>query len=119
MGSGIRRYRFRPHERLHSPAEYRNAKKQGTRRRTGNFIVNIAANGLPYHRLGLVVQKKYWNAVGRNRIKRRLREWFRLHKDQIPSPGKDVVIVALPGAERLSFGEIAGQLLEATGRSQA
>lgn len=75
--------------------------------RTSHFGVNYACNDLHYHRLGLVVQKRFWNAVLRNRIKRCLREWFRRQKHQIPPPGKDIVIIARPGAELLSFAEVA------------
>ncbi len=78
--------------------------------RTAHFGVNYVYNRLPFHRLGLVVQKRFWNAVQRNRMKRRLREWFRLHKEHISLPGKDIVIVARPGAERLSGQDISGEL---------
>ncbi len=78
--------------------------------------INYAPNGRDYHRLGLVVQKRYWNAVQRNRIKRCLRESFRLHKSQIPLPGKDIVMIARPGANRLSLRELAREVLEAFAR---
>jgi len=59
----------------------------------------------------MVVQKRFWCSVRRNRIKRCLREWFRLHKHSIPLPGKDIVIIARPGAEKLSSTEIARELV--------
>jgi ribonuclease P protein component len=86
-------------------------KKIGRRLKTPHFGFNYAANEFPYHRLGLVVQKRFWHAVNRNRIKRRLREWFRLHKHLLPLPGKDIVVIARPGAERLSSKDMAGELL--------
>ena len=48
------------------------------------------------------MQKRFWAAVKRNRIKRVIREWFRLNKDSIPQPGKDLVVIARPGAEKLA-----------------
>ena len=49
-------------------------------------------------RLGLTVTKKVGNAVVRNRIKRMLREWMRLH-GWVPS-GWDMVLVAKDSAAR-------------------
>jgi len=52
----------------------------------------------PHGRLGLTVTKKVGNAVVRNRIKRLLREWLRLH-GWVP-PGWDMVLVAKDSAAR-------------------
>ena len=49
-------------------------------------------------RLGITVTKKVGNAVVRNRIKRLVREWMRLH-GWIPT-GWDVVVVAKDSAAR-------------------
>lgn len=49
-------------------------------------------------RLGITVTKKVGNAVVRNRIKRRVREWMRLH-GWVPT-GWDVVVVAKDSAAR-------------------
>ena len=103
--------RFRPHEKLRSSSDFLRVKSIGRRLKTPHFGFNYAENGLPHHRLGLVVQKRFWNAVKRNLIKRRLREWFRLHKHLLPMPGKDLVIIARPGAERLSSKDMAKELL--------
>jgi len=57
------------------------------RRRTGPSLAG---------RLGLTVTKKVGNAVVRNRIKRLVREWIRLH-GWVPT-GWDMVVVAKDSA---------------------
>jgi ribonuclease P protein component len=106
VGSLRGRYSFRPHERIRCPADFQLVKKAGKRAKTPHFGLNFIPNGLEYHRLGLIVQKRFWPAVRRNRIKRVIREWFRLNKDRIPLPEKDIVVIARPGAEKLSPGDL-------------
>ena len=63
-------------------------------------------------RLGLAVTRRLGKAVKRNRVKRLLREFFRRHKSEL-SP-RDLVIMARPGANALSYHQVQeelGQLL--------
>lgn len=68
-------------------------------------------------RLGLAVSRKVDpRAVGRNRIKRALRETFRSHRERLPAG--DYVLVARPGAARLpaaALREAFEQLLQRAG----
>lgn len=57
-----------------------------------NLIIYIRRNTLGHARLGLSVGRKHGNAVTRNRIKRLLREAFRLSRDLLPA-GCDLVCV--------------------------
>lgn len=84
-------------------------------RRRADFVV-VQSEGLKLHgrhvlalarkrsdaelagRLGITVTKKVGNAVVRNRIKRMLREWMRLH-GWVPT-GWDIVLVAKDSAAR-------------------
>ncbi|MGA2939325.1 MAG: ribonuclease P protein component [Syntrophobacteraceae bacterium] len=100
------KFSFRPHERIRCFADFQRVKKAGKRAKTSHFGLNFILNDLAYHRLGLIVQKRFWPAVRRNRIKRVIREWFRLNKGRIPQPGKDIVVIARPGAEKLSPGDL-------------
>ena len=60
-------------------------------------------------RLGLAVSRKVDSrAVGRNRIKRALRETFRHLRDELP-PG-DYVLVARPPAAKCTHAELAAAL---------
>lgn len=68
------------------------------------FKVFSAPNRLPYARLGLAVSRKVsTRAVVRNRIKRQVREWFRLHHAVLT--GLDVVVVSqrAPGEDLASL----------------
>ncbi|MCX7823739.1 MAG: ribonuclease P protein component [Syntrophobacterales bacterium] len=89
---------FKPYERLRNSRSYELVKSRGKRIKGRFFIINYMPNGLSVSRLGLIVPKKYYKkAVERNRVKRCVREWFRLHKDLLSSPPKDIVVVVLPG----------------------
>ncbi len=60
-------------------------------------------------RLGLVVSRKVGKAHDRNRVKRLLREYFRMRRQELLTP-LDLVMVAKPGAAGLGLGEVSAEL---------
>ena len=65
-------------------------------------------------RVGFTVSKKVGNAVIRNSIKRRLREFYRQNKSLFIQA--DMNIVAKKGAEVLDFHHVSNELAAALGR---
>ncbi len=94
MNLNVMDQRFRAHERIKNPAEFRRAFDRKRSVSDALMIVYGVENGLAFPRLGLsVAKKKVRKANARNRIKRVLREAFRLSKSDLP-PGVDLIIVA-------------------------
>lgn len=57
------------------------------------MVLYCRKNGRKESRLGLTVGTKLGGAVVRNRVRRRLREIYRLHEGEL-LPGYDIVVVA-------------------------
>nr|WP_272889216.1 ribonuclease P protein component [Stutzerimonas stutzeri] len=73
-----------------------------------NVLLLVRENQLPHPRIGLVIGKKSVKlSVERNRIKRQLRETFRLH--QMELTGWDIVVIARKGLAELDDAELAKQ----------
>jgi ribonuclease P protein component len=64
----------------------------------GPLVVWGAPNDAGHHRLGLAISRRAGNAVTRNRIRRLLRESFRLRQHELPSSDRsyDLVISVRP-----------------------
>ena len=60
---------------------------------SGFLVLYARPNHLMCNRVGITVSKKLGHAVIRNRIRRRLREVYRLNEEKF-RPGYDIVVVA-------------------------
>jgi len=87
--------RFRPHEHLRRPADFEAVYDRRRSAADGILVVYVRENGLLYSRVGLSVSKKFGTAVRRNRIRRLLREAYRLEKADLPA-GYDFVLIPRP-----------------------
>ncbi len=59
----------------------------------GYLVLYARPNRTHTNRVGITVSKKLGHAVVRNRVRRRLREVYRLNEDRF-APGWDIVVVA-------------------------
>ena len=69
------------------------------------LVLYARKNRLSQNRVGITVSKKLGHAVVRNRVRRRLREVYRLHEERF-LPGWDIVVVARSRAVSCSFEEL-------------
>lgn len=87
--------RFARRNRLQTAADFRTVFNAATRCSSANFTALVRRNELGIPRLGVVLAKRHIpKAVTRNRVKRLVRESFRMRSGQLP--GLDIVVIATP-----------------------
>lgn len=96
-------------ERLLKANEYQGARKGGKKHVTAAFIVHVLPTEHGTARLGLSVSSRTGGAVVRNRIKRLLREFFRLNKADLPA-SSDILISARKGAAARDYKDVEKEL---------
>lgn len=74
------------------------------------LVLYARRNRTDRNRVGITVGKKLGHAVVRNRVRRRLREVYRLHEERF-CPGWDIVVVARTRAVKASFPQLTGAYL--------
>ena len=100
---------FPPCLRIRRSREFGRVRREGKRLTTRHFIIyylNTDSEG----RLGLTVSRKVGGAVQRNRVKRLVREFYRLHRQLLP-PHTDFSIIAKVGAADLDFDGLRRELM--------
>jgi len=84
--------RFRRREHLRLRTDFARVYATRCRAGDGKLLVYVARNDLDLTRFGMSVSRRFGNAVLRNRIRRLLREAFRLSRASMPQ-GLDIVCV--------------------------
>ena len=96
--------------------EFRRMYARGKSGVSSCLVVYYRKNRLGHNRLGITVSTKLGHAVERNRMRRRLREVYRLHEAEL-LPGYDIVIVARSRAMEADFAELTRAFLTLAGRT--
>ena len=100
------------------PPDFARVYKAGRRAQGPVFTVALIENGLERTRMGLSVSKRCVRAaVRRNRVRRILREAFRLALPELPV-GLDVVLIATASEPELELEATRKELVELVRRAQ-
>lgn len=115
-------------DRLRRRPEFLRVQRDGTRVRTEHFTIMVLSRGAGQEpqreslfanpgtpaRLGVTVTKRVANAVGRNRVRRIVREVFRRNREFFPA---DCVLVwvARSGADSLDYATVRSELVKVGG----
>ena len=79
------------------------------------LVVYCCRNRTQKNRVGLTVSAKLGHAVVRNRLRRRLREIYRLHESRFRT-GWDIVVVARSRAVTAEYAELEKAYLSLAGK---
>ena len=91
---------------------FRRLYAKGKSAATPCVAVYCRRNGKAQSRLGITVSTKLGKAVHRNKVRRRIREIYRLHQAEL-LPGWDIVVVARVKASHSSYAAIERSFLSA------
>jgi ribonuclease P protein component len=80
------------------------------------MVLYARKNRTGTNRVGITVSKKLGKAHVRNRVRRRLREVYRLNEDQF-QPGWDIVVVARSRAVEANFSKLTESYLSLAARA--
>lgn len=102
-------YKFSRESRLLTPGHFQAVFSNPIRFSSNNFTLLITVNSVNQNRIGFAIAKKRIKlAVQRNRIKRLVRESFRLHQHQLANI--DIVVMAKSGTDQLDNSAITQQI---------
>lgn len=91
--------------------EFRRLYSRGASAAGNGLVIYCRKNRLGHNRLGITVSTKLGNAVIRNRVRRRLRETFRLNGPMLRQ-GYDIVLVARHRVVNMPWNELNASFLK-------
>ena len=108
------RFTFTKAQHLRAKSDFERVYALKNKAADGVLLVFAARNAGPVTRIGLSVSKKHGGAIVRNRLKRLLREAFRLMQHQIPA-SLDLIVIPL-AKEKASLVAYQESLVKSTRR---
>ena len=97
-------------ESLRSNRDFQNVFKSGRSYANKYLVMYVSKNQLDGNRLGISVSKKVGNSVVRHRVKRLIKESYRL-QENIFNSGLDIVVIARNNAADFTYQEAESALL--------
>jgi len=97
----LRKFLFKKKDKILKRREFLQLKRCGKRIQDRNFIIIYSDGRYEKSRIGITVSKKLGNAVKRNKIKRLIRENFRMNRDKI-AEFMDINVIAKKKAGEIS-----------------
>ena len=91
-------------------SDFKRLYSKGKSAASGCAVVFYRRNGRKENRLGITVSTKLGGAVQRNRIRRRLKEIYRLNESKLAA-GYDIVIVARMASRSAEFKQLESSLM--------
>ncbi len=105
----MKKHSFGKRDRIRKRKDFLRIYQKGIRTSSKNFITILSSNQTGTRRLGITVTKSVGNSVKRNRVKRLLREFFRLNKDKLPD-SQDMVIIVKKDIPFLKYQDVCAEL---------
>ena len=89
---------------------FRRLYRSGSNAANRYLVLYCRGNGSNGNRIGITVNAKLAHAVHRNRVRRQLREIYRLHEQEF-KPGHDLVVVVRTRAIGAPYGKLEAAYL--------
>ena len=99
------KYTFPRRLRLRKRSLFRQVYENGRYLSNSLISLHFIVHGNQTHQIGVTAGKRLGNAVTRNRCRRRLKECYRLYRNEAPV-GMDIVIIARRGLVTADWADI-------------
>ena len=97
----LKKFSFKKEDKILKRREFLQLQRCGKKIQDSNFIVIYSDGKFDKNRIGITVSRKTGNAVKRNKIKRLIREHFRMNRDKI-AEFIDINVIAKKKAGEIS-----------------